>query len=155
MNLREVGALFLVLLTACSGIPRVPHPQMAADPEETQLAAARYELRVLTPDNGQRGPVVVSKQDFQRAMRMLAVEILPSAQPMETARWLMEGGLQADLRAEVDRGRVVRLMPLEDGTPLEASSVADIARRYRVLCQRGLWRWRLPGALQRWPHVDT
>jgi hypothetical protein len=26
MNLREVGALFLVLLTACSGVPRVAHP---------------------------------------------------------------------------------------------------------------------------------
>jgi hypothetical protein len=135
MNLREVGALFLVLLTACSGVPRVAHPQVDADPEKAQLAAARYELRVLTPDNGQREPVVMSKQDFQRAMRMLAAEIPLSAQPMETARWLMEGELHANLRAEVERERVVRLMPMEDGTPLEAASVADIARHYRVLCQ--------------------
>jgi hypothetical protein len=47
----------------------------------------------------------------------------------------MEGELHADLRAEVDRGRVVRLMPLEDGTPLEAASLADFARGYRLLCQ--------------------
>ena len=131
MNLREVGALFLVLLTACSGVPRVAHPQV--DAEEAQLAAARYELRVLAPDTSLREPVVVSRQDFQRAMRMLAAEIPPSAQPMETARWLMEGELHADLRAEVDRGRVVRLIPLEDGTPLEAASVADMARGYREL----------------------
>jgi hypothetical protein len=135
MNLREVGALFLVSLTACSGVPRVAHPQVDVDPEEAQLAAARYELRVLTPDPRSREPVEVSKQDFHRAMRMLAAEIPLSAQPMETARWLMEGELHADLRAEVDRGRVVRLMPLEDGTPLETASVADISRRYRVLCQ--------------------
>jgi hypothetical protein len=135
MNLREVGALCLVLLTACAGIPRVAHPEVGADLEEAQLAAARYELRVLSPDTSSREPVGVSKQDFQRAMRMLAAEIPHSAQPMETARWLMEGELHADLRAEVDRGRVVRLMPLEDGTPLEAASAAEVARSYRVLCQ--------------------
>jgi hypothetical protein len=134
MNLREVGALCLVLLTACSGVRRVAPPQVDADPEEAQLAAARYEVRVLTPDNGPQEPVMVSKQDFHRAMRMLAAEIPLSAQPMETARWLMEGEFHAALRAEVDRGRVVRLMPLEDGTQLEAASLEDMARGYRGLC---------------------
>jgi hypothetical protein len=135
MNLREMGALFLVLVTACSGVPRVAHPQVDADPEEAQLAAVRYELREISPDSGPQEPVEVSKQDFHRAMRMLAAEIPLSAQPMETARWLMEGELHADLRAEVERERVVRLMPLEDGTPLEAASVEDMARGYRLLCQ--------------------
>ncbi len=133
MSLRKVGALFLVLLTACAGIPRVAPPEV--DAEEAHLAA-RYELRVLTLDNGQEEPVVVSKQDFQRAMRMLAAEIPHSAQPMETARWLMEGELHADLQADVDNsGRVVRLMPLVDGTPLDAASVADMARGYGGMCQ--------------------
>jgi hypothetical protein len=135
MNLREVGALFLVLLTACSGGPRVAHPQVDVDPEEVQLAAARYELRVFTPDTNSREPVELSKRDFHRAMRLLAAEISPSSEAMETARWLMEGEFHADLRADVDRGRVVRLMPLEDGTPLEAASLEDMARGYRLLCQ--------------------
>jgi hypothetical protein len=135
MNLREVGALFLVLLTACAGIPRAAHPDVGAAPEVAHLAAARYELRELTPDTGRREPVVVSKQDFHRAMRMLAAEIPPTAQPMETARWLMEGELRADLRAEVDRERVVRLMPLEEGSPLEAASAAELGRQYRLMCQ--------------------
>jgi hypothetical protein len=135
MNLREVGALFLVLLTACSGIPRVEHPGVGVDPEEAQRATDHYELRELTEDTSQRESVVVSKQDFHRAMRMLAAGIPQSAQPMETARWLMEGELHADLRAEVDRGRVVRLMPLEDGTPLEAASAEEFARGYGKLCQ--------------------
>jgi hypothetical protein len=43
--------------------------------------------------------------------------------------------LRADLRAEVDRERVVRLMPLEDGSPLEAASAAELARGYRLMCQ--------------------
>jgi hypothetical protein len=135
MNLREVRALFLVLLTACSGIPRVAHPEVDTNPDEAHLAAARYELRVLTEDNGQQEPVVVSKRDFHRAMRMLAAEIPHSAQPMETARWLMEGELHADLWAEMEGRRVVRLLPLEDGTPLEAASAAEIARRAHLLCQ--------------------
>ncbi len=58
MNLREVGALFLVLLTACAGIPRVTHPEVGADLEEAHLAA-RYELRVLSPDTRQQVPVGV------------------------------------------------------------------------------------------------
>jgi hypothetical protein len=108
---------------------------MEVDPEEEQIVAARYEVRVIPSDAGQPAPGVVSKQDFRRAMRMLAAEIPHSTQPMETARWLMEGELHADLRAEVDQGRVVRLMPLEDGTPLEATSAAQIARLYGVLCR--------------------
>jgi len=132
MSLREMGALFLVLLTACSGTRRVVSPD--EDPSEAPLAAARYELRVLTPDTGQAAPVVVPKEDFQRAMRALARDIPPSTEPMELARWLMEGELHADLQAEMERGRVVRLMPLEDGTPLEAASAAELARDYRLLC---------------------
>ncbi|HYH97446.1 hypothetical protein [Hyalangium sp.] len=73
MSLREWGTLFLVLLTACSGAPRVAYSE--GDSYEAALAAARYELRVLTPDTGQPMPVVVPKEHFQRAMRALASEI--------------------------------------------------------------------------------
>jgi hypothetical protein len=48
----------------------------------------------------------------------------------------MEGSLHADLLAEAERGRVVRLMPLEEGTPLEAASAAELTREYLVLCQQ-------------------
>jgi hypothetical protein len=36
----------------------------------------------------------------------------------------------------MERGRVVRLMPLEEGSPLEAASAAEIRREYLELCQR-------------------
>jgi hypothetical protein len=134
MNAREVGALFLVLLVACSGTPRVVYPDRESS-ASTQ-ATARYEARVLSPDTGQPEPVVVSQQDFQRAMRMLATEIAPSTDPRELARWLIEGELRANLRADVEGERVVRLMPLEDDSPLEAASVAEIGRGYQRMCQR-------------------
>lgn len=133
MSLRELGALFLMLLTACSGTPRVVHSEL--DPEERGLATSRYEVRVLTADVGQSEAVGVPRQDFQRAMRVLALGFPLSSEPRELGRWLMEGELHADLQAEVERGRVVRLMPAEEGSPLEAASAAELARSYFLLCQ--------------------
>lgn len=134
MKHREVGALFLVWLAACASAPPRVHP--SADADEAELALARYDLHVLTPDSGQDEPVAVRREDFQRALRVMAQDIPLSDQPMDTGRWLMEAGLQADLLAEVDRGRVVRLTPLEDGSPLEAASAEEVKRKYLHLCQQ-------------------
>ncbi|MFL5343173.1 MAG: hypothetical protein ACJ8AT_00160 [Hyalangium sp.] len=134
MRLRQLGAVLLIYLTACAGTPRALYPE--TDPAEAELAAVRYEFHMLTAESGRSEPVEVDTKDFQRAMRVLAREFRPPAQPAETARWLMEGSLQADLLAEAERGRVVRLMPLEDGSPLEASSAAELKRKYLGLCQQ-------------------
>ncbi|MFL5349366.1 MAG: hypothetical protein ACJ8AT_31585 [Hyalangium sp.] len=134
MRLRQVGALVLTYLTACAGTPRVLYPE--TDPAEAQLAAARYELHVLTADSGRSEPVEVNTEDFQRAMKVLAREFRPPAQPAETAHWLLEGSRQADLLAELEHGRVVRLMPLEGDSPLEAGSAAELRRKYLGLCQQ-------------------
>jgi hypothetical protein len=137
VSLRKCSALFLVWLVACSTTPRVLSPEVEEFPDdEAGLSAARYEVRELSADSGPQEPVVLPKKDFQRAMRKAAADIVPSSQPLQTARWLMEGQLQADLRAEVDRGRVVRLWPLEEGSPLQVGSAAQVKRRYRELCQR-------------------
>jgi hypothetical protein len=133
MERRQASALLLAWLTACASVPRSPSGNV--DPYEAQLAAARYELRVLAPDIGQPEPVEVPPADFHRAMQVLARDLSgPSGQPMETGRWLMEGALQADLLAEVERGRVVRLTPLEEDSPLEAASAVEMKRRYHNLC---------------------
>ena len=55
------------------------------------LEAARSELHVVGEDNSPAEPVKVSKEEFQRAMRMLAPDIGVSEQPMEVARLLMDG----------------------------------------------------------------
>jgi hypothetical protein len=134
MSLREEGALFLALMTSCSSVPRAL-PQ-AADPYEAQLAAERYELHVVTEATGQQEPVQVSAEDFRHALRKMAPQLNPSEDPRQQAQWLMEGGLEADLLAEVQRGRVVRLTPLDDGGPLEAASAAQMKRTYLAWCQR-------------------
>jgi hypothetical protein len=55
---------------------------------------------------------------------------------METGRWLMEGELATSLLAEVERGRVVRMTPLEEGSPLTAAAAAEMKRKYLELCAR-------------------
>ncbi len=135
MRVRKTGALLLALLmTACASTPR-PWPE-EADPYARQLAAARYELRVLTPGSGGDEPVAVDMEDFQRAMRLLAPGLHPSDRPGETARWLLEGELQAHVLAEVRHQQVTRLMPLDEHSPLVAESAAQMTRGYLSLCQR-------------------
>jgi hypothetical protein len=106
------------------------------DSYERELEAARYELRVLTAGTADAKPVVVDEEDFQRAMRVLAPGIPPSDRPDETAHWLMEGGLQAHVLAEVRGRQVLRLTPLDEDSPLVAETAAQMTRGYLALCQR-------------------
>jgi hypothetical protein len=133
MKRRAWGALFLVWLTACAGSPR--GAATSTDPYEAELEAIRYELRVLTAGEVDTEPVEVDEEDFQKAMRVVARHVRASEQPRETARWLMEGELQADLLAEVEYERVVRLVPLEEDSPLSAASNAQLRAGYQRLCE--------------------
>lgn len=135
MRARKVGALLLALLMmACASTSRLL--PKTTDPYEQEVVAARYELRVLSADTGGDEPVEVGEEDFQEALRMLAREVRPSERPMETALWLMEGGLQVHLVAEMERGRVVRLTPLDEDSPLAAETAAQMTRKYLNLCQQ-------------------
>jgi hypothetical protein len=134
MRLQQGVALLMVYLTACAGVPRVQYP--AADSAEAEQAAVHYDLYECTATSGPSEPVEVSPDDFQRAMRVLARDIEPPTQPAETARWLMQGGLEASLLAEVEHGKVARLTPQEEGSPLEAETAAVVARKYGEWCAR-------------------
>lgn len=134
MHWREVGALFLIALTACSGSPQAIRAASEVCPAEEDLKAARYELHVFSPDIGPREPVRVSPQDFQRALRVLAPELVPSSQPMAMAQVLMQGGLHASLLGEVERGQVVRFTPLDEQSPLDVSTAAEYRRGYLNMC---------------------
>ncbi len=115
MNGRQWSATLLVWLTACASAPRVSATSI--DPYEAELAAMRYELRVLTAGAVDTQPVEVNAEDFQEAMKTLALHVRASERPRETARWLLEGELRAELLAEVEDRRVVRMVPLEEGSP--------------------------------------
>jgi hypothetical protein len=134
MNGRQWGATLLVWLTACASAPRVP--TTSTDPYEAELAAIRYELRVLTAGAVNTEPVEVDKEDFQEAMQTLALHVPTSERPRETARWLLEGELSAELLAEVEDRRVVRLVPMEEGSPLSTASNAQQLADYRLLCEQ-------------------
>ena len=132
MSGRALGATVLVWLTACAGTPRVSTP--GTDPAEAELAALRYELRVLTAGAVDTRPVEVEEEDFQQALRQVARHVRASEQPRHTARWLLEGALEAELLAEVEHERVVRLVPRDDGSPLATFSNAQLLAGYQRLC---------------------
>jgi hypothetical protein len=134
MNGRQWGALLLVWLTACASTSRVPTP--SADPYEAELAAIRYELRVLTAGAVETQPVKVAEEDFREAMAQMARQVPVSERPRETARLLLEGELRAELLAEVEAGRVVRMVPREEGSPLSTASNAQLLAGYRLLCEQ-------------------
>ena len=134
MNGRQWGALLLVWLTACTSTPRVP--ATSTDLDEAELAALRYELRVLTAGAVDTKPVEVDAEDFQEAMRKVSQHVPVSERPRVTARLLLEGELQAELLAEVESGRVVRMVPQEEGSPLYTASNARLLAGYRLLCEQ-------------------
>jgi hypothetical protein len=134
MNRRQWGSLLLVWLTACASTPRVS--ATGTDPDEAELEAIRYELRVLTAGAVDTQPVEVAAEDFREAMSKVALHVPVSERPRETARWLMEGELRAELLAEVESGRVVRMVPREEGSPLFTASNAQMLAGYRLLCEQ-------------------
>ncbi len=87
---RTLGALVLVMLTACASTPRLPHKRN--DSAEAQRAAARYEVRVLTAGALDTSPVKISKKAFQqfRGVRLSAAgEVEAVAVPAERTFTLM------------------------------------------------------------------
>jgi hypothetical protein len=132
MSWRLLKAWVLLLPAACATAP--PPVPRYADPYEAELNAARYELKVLTAGMVDTRPVEVSAEEFRQALQKLTREVRPSELPRETARLLLEEPLQADLLMEVEAGRVVRMVPLEEDSPLPAASHAALLAWYRSLC---------------------
>ena len=132
MKCCRLDALALALLTACA---TTPHPPLRdIDPYERELAALRYEARLFTESDPDPSPVEVDEQDFRRAMRTLLPEVPPSALPKESAQWLLSQPLAGSLLAEVEAGRVVRLTPLDENTPLDSSTAEEVKREYARVC---------------------
>ncbi len=96
----------------------------------------------------------MSSKDFLVGMRRLAAEVHPSGQPRETARWLLEEALEADVLAEVEHGRVLRLLPTEDDSPLSTSSNAALLTHYQRLCERQYGGGDCLGLLADGPNLD-
>jgi hypothetical protein len=132
MSCCRLDALALALLTACATTPHPP-PTNAA-PYERELGALRYEARLLSASAPDSEPVEVNEEDFRRAMRKLLLDVPPSTLPKESAQWLLSQPLASSLLAEVEAGRVVRLTPLDENSPLDSSIAEELKREYAHVC---------------------
>jgi hypothetical protein len=132
MKCCRLDALALALLTACA---TTPHPPLTeTDPYARELAALRYEARLLSVSEPDSEPVEVDEEDFRRAMRKLLPDVPPSALPKESAQWLLSQPLAGSLLAEVEAGRVVRLTPLDETSPLDSFSAEELKLEYSRVC---------------------
>ncbi len=132
MKCYRLDALALALLAACA---TTPHPApTSSDPYEKELDALRYEARLFTVSDPDPEPVEVDEEDFHRAMRELLPDVPPSALPKESAQWLLSQPLAGSLLAEVEAGRVVRLTPLDENTPLDSPAAEEIKHEYARVC---------------------
>jgi hypothetical protein len=128
----RLDALALALLTACA---TTPHPPLTdTDPYERELAALRYEARLFTVSDPDPEPVEVTADDFHRAMRTMLPEVPPSALPKESSQWLLSQPLAGSLLAEVEAGRVVRLTPLDENSPLDSFGAEELKLEYSRVC---------------------
>ncbi|REG33192.1 hypothetical protein ATI61_104482 [Archangium gephyra] len=132
MVLRQAGALLLILLTACASttcyLPQDSAPDYTPD-------TRWYEVDDVEPGSGSTRPVAVDKEGFQRAFRQLARDVHRDAPPQETARALLEAGLEEEWVAEVYRGRLLTLVPLTDKGPLTPVEEAALRGEYVGLCR--------------------
>ena len=124
MRYREVVASVMVgVMVACSGAPRARREPVASYTEETRWYDVDVVERGLTPVQ----PVPVNREELQRAVREMARNIRLNGPPAEEARRLREFALEEDWLAEVYRGQVLTLVPLDERTsvtPLEDEAPA-------------------------------
>jgi hypothetical protein len=104
---------------------------MDTAPYERELAALRYEAHLFTISDPDPEPEEIDEEDFHRAMRAMLPGVPLSALPKESAQWLLSQPLESSLLAEVEAGRVVRLTPLEENSPLDSVPAEELQRSNR------------------------
>jgi hypothetical protein len=133
MKCYRMDALALALLTACASTPSLRFT--AADAYERELATLRYEAHLFTVSDSASKAETVTSEDFVRAMSVMLPDVPPSALPKESAQWLLSQPLESHLLAEFEAGRVVRLTPLDENSPLDSPLVEGLKREYARVCQ--------------------
>ncbi|MGZ3460985.1 MAG: AHH domain-containing protein, partial [Archangium sp.] len=145
MSLRQTGAALLMVLTACASIPRAA--SHGTSPDDT--ADARwYDVEVIEPGTVATRPVPIDKARFQRAFQRLAREVqLGGKSPREAARELLKEQWEQQQQgvdhlewagewlAEVNRGRVLTLVPVDDKGPLTPQADAALRGKYEDWCK--------------------
>ena len=145
MRYREVVAsVMVVVLVACSGAPRVQRDPAAAYTQDTRW----YDVDVVERGPTPVQPLPVDREEFQRAVQEMARGIRLKVPPAEEARRLLEAPLEGDWLAEVYRGEVFTLVPLDEKTSVTPGGRGS-PPRVRGLLRVPRWG-RLPGPAGGW-----
>jgi hypothetical protein len=133
---RQIGALLLVLLTACASTTRfVPQTGTSL---EYGAETLWYEVDVVEPGTVSTQPVPVDRGEFQRVLRQLSRGLRSDVPPREVARTLLEAApqLEEDWLAEVHRGRVLTLVPMNEKGALDSEEAKALTGEYQGWCAK-------------------
>jgi hypothetical protein len=133
MTFRQLGAVLLILVTACSATPRMT--RASDEDREAGPGAARYAVHVVSPRTVSVEAVEIDEDDFTEAIARLAREARPWPRPQEEARSLF--AQSRERRAVVTRERGVRLTPVKVSAFAPPAEV-ELTREYLRWCQRTL-----------------
>jgi len=151
---RGWAPLVLLLFAACAtGPPPDGRPPPAPEQAPTwgadsgQEEAVEYEVEVLEPGRGATRPVPVSKADFLRSVRQNARQVQREGRsPREAAREWLKGQVEQQQQwmelggtwvAEVHKGRVLTLVPVDEDSPLTPEADEALRDKYLEWCTRG------------------
>jgi hypothetical protein len=136
--------VLLVIQAAC-----LRPATLVAKPSPKAPAALVYAVEVLEPGPADTRPVPVDTAAFQRALQRLARDMRPAGTPRESARALLavvlaqqaeadSVGAGGDFQVEVDRDRVLSLVPRSQWGPVSLTPVAEdtLRTQYQAWCQR-------------------
>jgi hypothetical protein len=85
--------------------------------------------------SGNTRVVAVTASEYQRAVQALGPHFQVKGTPQETAQWLVQAMPEEELLAEVYRGRVLTLVPLNEKGPLVPEAEAALKVKYLRWCQ--------------------
>lgn len=148
----RAGALALALLMLLSACATRGQSLAGGYRNQPQAAASAPEKRVSTPtappsqlvvveaDVVEPGAVstrvvVVTRAEFQRVVQKLGGQLRVQGTPQETAQRLFQSMPEEDLLAEVSRGRVLGLVPLDNKGPLVPEAEAALRAKYLGWCE--------------------
>ncbi|HYO54338.1 hypothetical protein [Archangium sp.] len=124
--------------------PPAPKEAVTLAPEAGLAGAVVYEVEVLEPGRVATRPVSVSRAEFQRTFQRLAREVqLKGKTPQQAARELLEGQVEQESEwmhlsgtweAEVSRGRVLTLVPVDENSPLTPEADEALRGKYAGWC---------------------
>ncbi len=123
-----------------------PAPRQAPASEPGLEGAVVYEVGVLEPGRGTTRPVPVARADFQRAVQRIAREVQHHGKsPREAAREWLKGQVEQHPEweqlsgtwvAEVYKGQVLSLVPVDEDGRLVPEADAALRDTYLLWCTR-------------------